>query len=68
MIALNKRYKRWVQVFILLAIFIVGGITLADNLFSEDTIPKEGSKAPEFTLPGLMVSNINCQTIRAKSL
>lgn len=48
-----KRYRRWVQVFILIAIFVVGGITLADNLFSEDTIPKEGSQAPEFTLPGL---------------
>lgn len=39
--------------FILLAIFVVGGFTLADNLFSNDTIPKEGSKAPGFTLPGL---------------
>jgi peroxiredoxin len=47
------RYRRWVQVFILIAIFVVGGFTLADNLFSEDTIPKEGSKAPEFTLPGI---------------
>jgi len=48
-----KKYRRWVQVFILLAIFIVGGITLADNLFSENTIPKVGSKAPDFTLPGM---------------
>lgn len=51
--SLNKRYKRWVQVTILIAIFIVGGFTLADNLFSDDSIPKEGSKAPEFSLPGL---------------
>src|SRR5690554_2636233 len=48
-----KKYRRWMQVFILTAIFVVGGITLADNLFSEDTIPQEGSRAPEFTLPGM---------------
>jgi len=48
-----RKYRRWVQVFILIAIFVVGGLTLADNLFREDTVPKEGSKAPNFTLPGL---------------
>ncbi|MEX2416168.1 MAG: redoxin domain-containing protein [Paenibacillaceae bacterium] len=48
-----RRYRRWVQAFVLIAIFAVGGFTLADNLFSEDTIPQEGSKAPEFTLPGI---------------
>ena len=51
--ALNKRYRLWVQIIILAAIFVVGGLTIADNLFSDDTIPKKGSKAPEFSLPGL---------------
>src|SRR5690554_5123137 len=50
---LNKKYKRWVQVSILFAILIVSGFTLADNLFSDDSIPREGSKAPEFSLPTL---------------
>jgi peroxiredoxin len=40
-------------VVILMAIFVLGGLALADNLFSNDTIPREGSKAPNFTLPGL---------------
>lgn len=48
-----KKYRRWVQTIILVAILFVAGFTLADNLFSDDTIPKSGSKAPEFSLPSL---------------
>lgn len=48
-----KKYRRTVQVVILSAIFIIGAFTLASSLFSKTPIPKVGSAAPEFTLPGM---------------
>lgn len=43
--------KKWVQVLIISAVFIVGGFTLANSLFDTNAVLKPGAKAPDFTLP-----------------
>lgn len=48
---LYMKAKKWLQIFILLAIVVVGGFTLAGSLFDTNAVLKPGSKAPDFTLP-----------------
>ena len=47
------KHKKWIQVIILLAVLLIGGFSVGSSLFSKETIPKEGSAAPHFTLTGL---------------
>lgn len=46
-----NRYRKPMQIVILLAIIAVGIFTLANSLFNKTEIPKAGSTAPAFTLP-----------------
>lgn len=45
--------KKVIQVVILAGILLIGGIAIADSLFSEHKLPKVGDRAPDFTLQGL---------------
>ena len=45
-----KRYRKVIQVSILIAIVAVGAFTLGSSLFSKTEIPRIGTKAPNFTL------------------
>ncbi|GAB2718505.1 thiol-disulfide oxidoreductase ResA [Paenibacillus thermoaerophilus] len=45
--------KKWLQLIILTAVLLIGGYTIADSMFSQQTVPQEGSEAPNFGLAGL---------------
>jgi len=47
------RNRKWIQTAILLAIVIVGAVTLAGGLFKGNEPPKVGARAPDFSLSGL---------------
>lgn len=44
------KQKIWLQVFILGALVLVGGFAIGQSLFAGDAIPREGDKAPGFSL------------------
>lgn len=49
-----KKNRRLIQVLILSAVILVGGITIAGNVFTaKEEIPKAGDTAPDFTLKTL---------------
>lgn len=65
----NLSQKRYVQILILGVIFIIGGYTIADSLFSEqDSPPKVGEQAPDFTLPGLDQDEYSLDDFRGKTV
>jgi peroxiredoxin len=45
--------RRTIQIIIFVAVLLIGGYTIGSSLFSKESIPKEGSTAPAFTLSGL---------------
>lgn len=45
--------RRRIQIIIFVAVLLIGGYTIGSSLFSKESIPKEGSTAPAFTLSGL---------------
>jgi peroxiredoxin len=47
------KYRRRIQIIIFVAVLLIGGYTIGSSLFSEESIPKEGSTAPAFKLTGL---------------
>ncbi len=46
-----NRYRKPMQIVILIGIVVVGVFTLATSLFNGQDIPKKGDAAPGFTLP-----------------
>jgi len=48
-----RRNRKWVQIAILIAILLIGGYTIGSSLFAEESIPREGSEPPAFSLLGL---------------
>lgn len=48
-----KKNKRWVQIIILLGVFILGGYAIGSAVFKSDGKPEIGSKPPAFSLLGL---------------
>ncbi len=47
------RNKKWLQTTILLAILVIGGMTVGRSLFSHEGPPRIGDAGPEFALTGL---------------
>ncbi|TBL79788.1 thiol-disulfide oxidoreductase ResA [Paenibacillus thalictri] len=47
------KHKKWVQLVIFAAVLLIGGLTLAGNLFQDNKKPVQGDKAPDFTLVGM---------------
>ncbi|AFH62035.1 redoxin domain-containing protein [Paenibacillus caseinilyticus] len=47
------KHRQWIQISILAVILVIGGLTLANNLFSKEEKPVAGSAAPNFKLLGL---------------
>jgi peroxiredoxin len=47
------KHKRHIQMVILAALIILGGVTVARALFNGSGIPEKGDKAPSFTVKGL---------------
>lgn len=45
--------KKWMQIAILLAVMIIGGIAIGTSLFKEKTVPRAGSAAPDFKVAGV---------------
>ena len=49
-----KKYRKWMQVIILLVIAGIGAFAVGGSFASkDDPIPKAGGQAPDFSLPGL---------------
>ncbi|WP_083932169.1 redoxin domain-containing protein [Cohnella laeviribosi] len=49
-ITLWESKKRWIQVAVLFAFVIIGGITIGSTFLSGDGIPRNGKEAPAFSL------------------
>lgn len=47
-----EKNRKWIQLVVLLAVLIIGGLTVSSTLSSGDDIPDVGKKAPEFSLIG----------------
>lgn len=47
------KHKKWIQLVIFAAVLIIGGLTLAGNLFQDNKKPVQGDKAPDFSLVGM---------------
>ncbi|MEI7024594.1 thiol-disulfide oxidoreductase ResA [Paenibacillus sp. y28] len=44
--------RRWIQIAILLVVVVIGGYTITQSLWAENDKPREGGKAPAFSLQG----------------
>lgn len=47
------RQRKWFQIIIFTAVIAVGALTIGGQLFSKEEVPKEGNKAPDFSLRGI---------------
>jgi peroxiredoxin len=47
------RRRKWLQIIIFTAVIAVGALTIGGQLFSKEEVPKEGNKAPDFSLSGM---------------
>jgi len=45
--------RKWLQIIIFTAVIAVGALTIGGQLFSKEEVPKEGNKAPDFSLSGM---------------
>jgi peroxiredoxin len=60
--------KKWVQLAILAAVILIGGLTMANSLFSSDKVPRTGDKAPDFKLAGTDGKTYKLSDFRGKSV
>ena len=63
-----KKYRKTMQVAILLIIIMVGAFTIAGSLFSKTEIPTIGSAAPDFTLPLMDGGEMSLQAFKGKAV
>ncbi|MFK7696472.1 thiol-disulfide oxidoreductase ResA [Paenibacillus sp. HJGM_3] len=45
--------RKRIQIIIFVAVLLIGGYTIGNSLFAKESIPKEGSTAPNFSLQGM---------------
>lgn len=65
------KHRKWIQVAIFAVVVIIGGLTIANNLFMKEEKPKlakAGEQARDFTLPGLDGGEIKLADYKGKTV
>ena len=62
------KHRIWVQIFILAALVIIGGMAIGQSLFAGNALPREGAKAPGFSLHAMNGETVSLDDLKGKTV